>query len=73
MSLYTRRSRVTGTLLTVGRSAEVGMEPEVDYDGTVNDWWTVCEAHGTLVVSRTRALAESATGLDFCDDCRDAR
>lgn len=65
MTGRTRRSRTTGRLLTVGRSAEVGMEPEA-----AGDWWTVCEDHGTLLVSRTKALALAATGLDFCDECR---
>jgi hypothetical protein len=73
MSTYTRRSRITGTELTVGRSADVGMEPEatcVDGRLLLLDWWTICEAHGTLLSSATRALAIAASGLDFCEDCR---
>lgn len=52
--------------LTVGRADDMGLDPT---DGA---WVTVCEEHGTIANSRTRALAAATTGTDFCDDCREA-
>ena len=66
MSIYTRRNRQTGTLLTVARAVDIGMD---DSDGA---WVTFCEEHSTLVNSETRQLALDSYPFDFCDDCRDA-
>lgn len=64
MSTYTRRNRQTGTLLTVARAVDEGLD---DSDGA---WVTVCEPHSTIVNSATRALAMDTYPLDFCDFCR---
>lgn len=60
--VYLARSRRTGALRGVYRAREAG----IDGDG----WATVCEDHGTLVLSETRALALMSDTNDFCDDCR---
>lgn len=67
MSVYTRTTRDTGETLTVARAEEIGADP----DGGV--WVTFCETHSTLINSDTRALALDTRGIDFCDECRDAR
>ena len=64
-AVYTRRSRVTGTSLTVGRAKDLGLDPEG------GAWVTICDDHGTIANSDTRALATVSTSLDFCDFCRD--
>lgn len=65
-SIYTRKNR-SGENLTIGLCAELGIandgEPEFRYA-------TICDDHGTHVVSRNRLLAYSTRGTDFCDDCR---
>jgi len=53
----------TGRLLTV-RDNE-------DQDDAV-PYQVVCEEHSTLVGVESKASGRSCSGLDFCDDCRDA-
>ena len=65
MTIYTRRQRDTGHLLTVCRPEEIGA------DTSEGRWVTLCEEHSTLIYSDTRQLALDTSGLDFCDDCRD--
>lgn len=64
-SIVQRTSRITGTVLTVGRADELGL---TDDDGL--PWVVVCEPHSTLVFTETKREAMTSTGLDFCDDCR---
>ena len=66
-SIVQRTSRVTGTVLTVGRADDLGLNADGDHG-----WVAVCEPHGTLVFTRTKGTAMTSTGLDFCDDCRAA-
>lgn len=65
VTVYSRRQRGTGHLLTVCRPADIGA------DESEGAWITYCEPHGTLVYSATRQLALDTTGFDFCDDCRE--
>ncbi|WIE81307.1 hypothetical protein [Curtobacterium sp. MCSS17_016] len=66
-SIVQRTSRVTGTVLTVGRAEDLGIDADGDHG-----WVAVCEPHGTLVFTRTKGAAMTSTGLDFCDACRAA-
>lgn len=66
MTVYTRRTRDTGELLTVARPEAIGA------DTSEGSWVTFCEAHATLIYSDTRQLALDSRGVDFCDDCREA-
>lgn len=65
-SIYTRKNR-SGENLTIGLCAELGIandgEPEYKYA-------TICDDHGTHVLSKTRLAAYNTRGTDFCDDCR---
>lgn len=61
--VYLARSVRTRALRGVYRAREA----EIDDRG----WATVCEDHGTLILSDTRALALATDTDDFCDDCRD--
>ncbi len=65
-SIYTRKNR-SGENLTIGLCAELNIandgEPEFKYV-------TICDDHGTHVLSRNRLLAYNTRGTDFCDDCR---
>lgn len=65
-----RRSRATGTLVGLYRSAEAGMEedPETPYT-------TVCEEHNTLVCHATLKLAREnlPDPRGWCDECRDKK
>jgi hypothetical protein len=64
MSAYTRRNRQTGTLLTVDRADDQGLDDEG------GAWVVICEPHCTLINVDTRAAAETVYPLDFCDLCR---
>lgn len=68
-AVWSSRARSTGTVVTVYRADEAGME-----DDPETPWATVCEDHGSIVCHKTRRLAESwlAAPEGFCDDCRDA-
>ena len=61
--VYLAYSQRTGALRGVYRAEEAGIDGE--------GWATVCEDHGTLVLSDTRALALASDTDDFCDDCRE--
>lgn len=65
-SIYTRKNR-SGENLTIGLCAELSIandgEPEYKYA-------TICDDHGTHVLSKTRLAAYNTRGTDFCDDCR---
>jgi len=65
-----RRSRLTGTLVGLYRSAEAGMEADPEWP-----WTTVCEAHHTLVSHATRKLAREnlPDPCGWCDECREIR
>jgi hypothetical protein len=63
-NIETRRSRVTGNQLSVGRAEAFGLDPEGQR------WIASCDDHGTIVGCDTKAQAMSSTGLDFCEDCR---
>lgn len=63
---YTRKVRATGTYVTFGKTAEMGL------DATAGAWTVTCDAHSTMVAVETVALAKTSTGLDFCDGCRAA-
>jgi hypothetical protein len=56
-----------GPLVGVYKSLEAGME-----DDPSTPWSVVCEEHGAIVGTRTRADAVLVSGnTDFCDDCRE--
>lgn len=65
-SIYTRKNR-SGENLTIGLCAELSIandgEPEYKYA-------TICDDHGTHVLSKTRLAAYNTRGTDFCDECR---
>lgn len=64
-----RKNRLTRTIILMGRSADFDLDAEND---GANDWWTICEDHGTVASHETRRLAESfmAVPNQFCDECR---
>lgn len=66
--LKLQRSRATGTMVGLYRSAE-SFEEDLALPYT-----TVCEDHGTLASHATRALAEAAMPAphSWCDDCHEA-
>lgn len=61
---FTRKTR-NGDHLTVANPEAVGLDPEP------GKWVTVCEKHSTHVYADTQKAARSASGIDFCDMCRD--
>jgi hypothetical protein len=63
--IYLAKSRRTGALRGVYNAQEQALEE--------SGWATVCEDHGTLVISETRALALASDTDEFCDECRAAR
>lgn len=62
--VYLARSRRTGAIRGVYRAAEQGL----DTDGGA--WVTICEDHGAILNSDTKADALAADTDSFCDDCR---
>ena len=58
---FTRRTRDTGDLLTVGTALELGCDP----DG--GKWVVICEEHSTLVNVDTKQIAMDTRAIDFCD------
>ena len=64
MSIYTRRERSTGKILSVGRAEDFGLEA-LPREG----WVVVCEEHATLVTVETRRDALRVTPVDFCEPC----
>lgn len=62
--MTTRKNRQTGTMITVGRSADLGLDPQ-------GGWLTICEDHGYIVSHPTRKLAErhASDPLGWCEQC----
>jgi hypothetical protein len=69
-SIYTRKVRGTGETLTIGLCTELDID---NSDDAAYKYATVCEAHGTFVLSKNRQLAYTTTGAEFCDECREAQ
>lgn len=63
--MFTRTIRATGEKLTVGKPAELDLDPEG------GKWVTVCEDHKTHVYAPTQSAAYYTHGIDFCDGCRE--
>lgn len=65
--MITRKNRQTGTMISVGRAEDLGVDP------SAGPWATICEDHGLIVNHRTRALAESHAPdpLGWCEGCRE--
>lgn len=63
-----RRSRRTGTVVTVGHGTDLGLDTSVEGGGP---WYTICE-HGNLVSHLTLDLARwHAPAPDsWCDECQ---
>lgn len=62
-----RKNRQTGTMITIGRSADLGLDPQ-------GGWLTICEDHGYIVSHPTRKLAErhAPDPLGWCEECVEA-
>lgn len=62
--IRTRRNRQTGTVITVGRSAELGFN---DGEG----WALLCETHSIVMQcdTRTQADRQAAAPAGWCGDC----
>jgi len=58
--------RKTGATLTL-RNAE-----DYENDPSAGRYFVICEDHATCVGVETKAMGRSSSGLDFCDECRDA-
>ncbi len=56
----------TGSTLTL-RNAE-----DYETDPSAGRYFLICEDHASCVGVDTKALGRSSSGLDFCDDCREA-
>lgn len=65
--MMTRKNRQTGTMISVGRAEDLGVDP------SAGPWATICEDHGLIVNHRTRELAESHAPdpLGWCEGCRE--
>jgi hypothetical protein len=62
-----RRNRKTGTIMTLYRADEAGLETDPD-----TPWCTVCQNHNTLICSSSRKLARMAMAWpDWCEECQD--
>lgn len=58
------RNKALGTRLIVGRADDMRLDPEG------GPWCCVCETHGAILNTRTKALAKSAARYpDFCAEC----
>ena len=67
MHYSTRKNRRTGFMVSVATAEGAGM---AEQDEGIH-YYAICEEHGTLVGTETRAQADSAAAAaDFCDDCR---
>jgi hypothetical protein len=66
---WSAKSRQTGTVQTFGRVEDLGIsnDSEPEYK-----WATVCEAHGTFVLSKNVVAVKGVQPLDYCDECRAA-
>lgn len=63
--LLRRRSRSTGTIVSLFRAIEAGLDPEG------GPYATVCEDHGTILNHRTYALARRhLPTCGWCEACR---
>jgi len=60
------RCRETGTTLTL-RDAE-----DYETDPSAGRYFVICEDHGTCVGVETKRQGRSSSGVDFCDECREA-
>jgi hypothetical protein len=62
-----RRARSTGTLVGLYRSVEAGMESDPELP-----WSVVCEPHGGIVCTESRAHGRSAMSCpdDWCPVCQ---
>jgi hypothetical protein len=67
--IVTRKCHKTGTLVSLYRSNEAGMESDPDLP-----YSTVCETHATLVCHETQALARIHLSHPdgWCEECRAA-
>lgn len=63
-----RRSRASGTTITLYDALEAGLESDPE-----TPWATVCEEHGSIVCHGTRSAARASMALpDWCEDCQRA-
>jgi hypothetical protein len=62
-----RRNRASGTIITLYRADEAGMENDPELP-----WCTVCEDHGAIVCHGSRELAKQAMPWpDWCEQCQE--
>lgn len=66
-TVTTRRSRQTGSEITIGHAEDLGLDPGPNGE---TRWYTLCE-HGSAVghATKTLALAHAADPLGWCDAC----
>lgn len=65
--LQARRSRATGTVVTIYLAEEAGLDP------AGGDYVTVCEDHGTLCNHQSLTLARAhAPYVEWCEECQGA-
>jgi hypothetical protein len=59
-----RRNRQTGTYITIGRSADLGLDPN-------GGWLTICEKHDFIISHDTKGMAvwHSPDPLGWCEGC----
>lgn len=66
--IESRNRRATGTVVTIYRAADAGL------DSAGGDWATVCEDHGAICNHETLAMARAhAPYGEWCEDCNAAR
>lgn len=66
MKIKSNRNRITGTILSVYDNRDGSFTEDSD-----SKWITVCEDHGSILYSDSRALAVAAcTVPDWCEDCQ---
>lgn len=62
-----RRSRASGTTITLYDANEAGMESDPQ-----TPWATVCEEHGSIVCHGTRSAARASMAVpDWCEACQE--
>ena len=63
-----RRSRASGTTITIYDANEAGIESDPE-----TPWATVCEEHGSIVCHGSRSAARASMARpDWCMDCQRA-
>ena len=64
----TRISRATGTSITIANVAALGATAEPG-----KRWLVSCDEHDTYAYTATKTVALRASGLDFCESCRNQK